>query len=136
MVHAIYKPIQGERPLADFPTGTLALREEAAWQVSEVSGWSIVPPTLVRDGPAGRGMVQLWIETDDDTDILRMILTRDDRLRRMSVFDALVNNADRKGGPRAGDRSWGPRLRPWHLLLGRAQAADRALGLARGPAHR
>ena len=57
-----------------------------------------MPPTLVRDGPAGRGMVQLWIETDDDTDILRMILTRDDRLRRMCVFDALVNNADRKGG--------------------------------------
>ncbi len=98
MLHVVYKPIQGERPLADFPTGTLALREEAAWHVSEVTGWSIVPPTLVRDGPAGRGMVQLWIETDDDTDILRMILTRDDRLRRMSVFDVLVNNADRKGG--------------------------------------
>ena len=97
-LHAVYKPIRGERPLADFPTGTLALREEAAWHVSEVTGWSIVPPTLVRDGPAGRGMVQLWIETDDDTDILRMILTRDDRLRRMCVFDSLINNADRKGG--------------------------------------
>jgi hypothetical protein len=97
-IHVVYKPIRGERPLADFPTGTLALREEAAWHVSEATGWSIVPPTLVRDGPAGRGMVQLWIETDDDTDILRMILTRDDRLRRMCVFDVLVNNADRKGG--------------------------------------
>jgi len=97
-IHAVYKPIRGERPLADFPTGTLALREEAAWHVSEVTGWSIVPPTLVRDGPAGQGMVQLWIEADDDTDILRMILTRDDRLRRMAVFDVLVNNADRKGG--------------------------------------
>ena len=97
-LHAVYKPIRGERPLADFPTGTLALREEAAWHVSEVTGWSIVPPTLVRDGPAGRGMVQLWIDTDDDSDILRMILTRDDRLRRMCVFDALINNADRKGG--------------------------------------
>ncbi len=70
----MYKPIRGERPLADFPTGTLALREEAAWHVSEATGWSIVPPTLVRDGPAGRGMVQLWMETDDETDILRMIL--------------------------------------------------------------
>jgi hypothetical protein len=97
-LHAVYKPIRGERPLADFPTGTLALREAAAWLVSEATGWSVVPPTVVRDGPAGEGMVQLWIETDDSTDILRMILTRDDRLRRMALFDALVNNADRKGG--------------------------------------
>ena len=97
-LHAVYKPIRGERPLVDFPVGTLALREEAAWHVSEVTGWSIVPPTLVRDGPAGRGMVQLWIEVDEDVDVLRMILTRDDRLRRMAVFDVLVNNADRKGG--------------------------------------
>jgi hypothetical protein len=97
-VHVMYKPVGGERPLADFPTGTLANREEAAWHVSEATGWSIVPPTMVRDGPAGAGMVQLWIDTDDDADILRMILTRDDRLRRMAVFDALVNNADRKGG--------------------------------------
>lgn len=97
-MHAVYKPIRGERPLVDFPTGTLALREEAAWLVSEAAGWSIVPPTLVRDGPAGEGMVQLWIETDESIDLLRMILTRDDRLRRISVFDVLVNNADRKGG--------------------------------------
>ena len=97
-VHVMYKPVSGERPLADFPTGTLANCEEAAWHVSEATGWSIVPPTMVRDGPAGAGMVQLWIDTDDDADVLRMILTRDDRLRRMAVFDALVNNADRKGG--------------------------------------
>jgi hypothetical protein len=97
-LHAVYKPIRGERPLVDFPVGTLAFREEAAWHVSEVMGWSIVPPTLVRDGPAGRGMVQLWIEADEDADILRMILTRDERLRPMAVFDVLVNNADRKGG--------------------------------------
>ncbi len=97
-LHAVYKPIRGERPLVDFPTGTLALREVAAWLVSEATGWSVVPPTVVRDGPAGEGMVQLWIETDEATDILRMILTRDERLRRMAVFDVLVNNADRKGG--------------------------------------
>jgi uncharacterized repeat protein (TIGR03843 family) len=97
-LHVIYKPIRGERPLVDFPVGTLALREEAAWHVSEATGWSIVPPTLVRDGPAGRGMVQLWIDIDEDADILRMILTRDERLRHMAVFDVLVNNADRKGG--------------------------------------
>ncbi|MET0772916.1 MAG: SCO1664 family protein [Candidatus Limnocylindrales bacterium] len=96
--HVAYKPIRGERPLDDFPSGTLAAREEAAWWVSETLGWRVVPPTIVRDGPAGRGAVQLWIDTDDHVDVLRMILVRDDRLRPMAVFDALVNNADRKGG--------------------------------------
>jgi hypothetical protein len=97
-VHVAYKPIRGERPLDDFPTGTLAAREEAAWWVSEALGWRVVPPTCVRDGPAGRGAVQLWIDVDDHVDVLRMILVRDERLRPMAVFDALVNNADRKGG--------------------------------------
>jgi uncharacterized repeat protein (TIGR03843 family) len=97
-VHVAYKPIRGERPLDDFPTGTLAAREEAAWWVSEALGWSIVPPTVVRDGPAGRGAVQLWIDADDHVDVLRMILVRDERLRPMAVFDVLINNADRKGG--------------------------------------
>jgi uncharacterized repeat protein (TIGR03843 family) len=96
--HVAYKPIRGERPLDDFPSGTLAAREEAAWWVSQALGWRIVPPTIVRDGPAGEGAVQLWIDTDDHVDVLRMILVRDDRLRPMAVFDALVNNADRKGG--------------------------------------
>ncbi len=96
--HVAYKPIRGERPLDDFPHGTLAAREEAAWWVSEALGWRVVPPTIVREGPAGEGAVQLWIDTDDQVDVLRMILVRDDRLRPMAVFDALVNNADRKGG--------------------------------------
>jgi uncharacterized repeat protein (TIGR03843 family) len=96
--HVAYKPIRGERPLDDFPPHTLAAREEAAWWVSEALGWAIVPPTLVRDGPAGPGAVQLWIDTDDREDVLRMILVRDERLRAMAVFDVLVNNADRKGG--------------------------------------
>jgi uncharacterized repeat protein (TIGR03843 family) len=61
-------------------------------------GWRIVPPTVLRDGPFGTGMVQLWIDVDDDADVLEMILTRDARLRRMAVFDVLINNADRKGG--------------------------------------
>jgi hypothetical protein len=61
-------------------------------------GWSIVPPTILRDGPAGRGMVQLWLDVDLEVDVLQLILTRDNRLRRFVVFDALVNNADRKGG--------------------------------------
>lgn len=97
-LHAIYKPIRGERPLDDFPDGTLAMREVAAWLVSEATGWSIVPPTILRDGPAGRGMVQLWIDVDPKADVLEMILTRHQPLRRFAVFDAIVNNADRKGG--------------------------------------
>jgi hypothetical protein len=96
--HAVYKPIGGERPLDDFPRGTLAYREVAAFEVSEEMGWRIVPPTVLRDGPFGTGMVQLWIDVDDDADVLEMILTRDARLRRMAVFDVLINNADRKGG--------------------------------------
>jgi hypothetical protein len=97
-VHAVYKPIRGERPLDDFPHGTLAMREVAAWDVSEAMGLSIVPPTVLRDGPLGQGAAQLWIETDDSADVLRMILTRDARLRPFALFDALTNNADRKGG--------------------------------------
>ncbi len=97
-LHAIYKPVRGERPLADFPDGTLAAREVAAWLVSEATGWRIVPPTVLRDGPFGEGMVQLWIEVDETVDVLALILTRDERLRRMALFDVVANNADRKGG--------------------------------------
>jgi hypothetical protein len=97
-LHAVYKPVRGERPLDDFPDGTLGNREVAAWLVSQAGGWSIVPPTVLRDGPVGPGMVQLWIDVDDDVDVLRLILTRDERLRTFALFDALVNNADRKGG--------------------------------------
>jgi hypothetical protein len=97
-LHAIYKPIRGERQLDDFPDGTLAMREVAAWLVSEATGWSIVPPTILRDGPVGRGMLQLWIEVDQEVDVLELILTRHQPLRRFALFDAIVNNADRKGG--------------------------------------
>jgi hypothetical protein len=97
-VHAIYKPIRGERPLDDFPDRTLAMREVGAWLVSEETGWGVVPPTVLRDGPAGRGMVQLWIDVDQSVDILELILTRDERLRQVAVLDAVLNNADRKGG--------------------------------------
>lgn len=96
--YAMYKPIQGERPLVDFPRHTLARREMAAWLVSRAAGWDLVPPTVLRDGPLGAGMAQLWVEVDEDVDVLELILTRDDRLRRMVLFDAMVNNADRKGG--------------------------------------
>jgi uncharacterized repeat protein (TIGR03843 family) len=65
--HCVYKPIAGEAPLWDFPDGTLADREMGAYLISEALGWNIVPHTIIRDGPAGRGMVQLWIEEPDDS---------------------------------------------------------------------
>jgi uncharacterized repeat protein (TIGR03843 family) len=120
----IYKPVAGERPLWDFPDGTLAQREEAAYVVSEALGWGLVPLTFRRDGPHGIGMVQLWQEPDpvqeavtlvrdsdvpdgfryvfeglDDRDQVVSLVHEDTaELRRMAVFDAVVNNADRKGG--------------------------------------
>ena len=94
----VYKPVRGERPLWDFPDGTLAARETAAYVVSTALGWDVVPPTVLRDGPFGEGMVQLWIEGDESVDLGRLIRADRPALRRMAVFDAVVNNADRKGG--------------------------------------
>ncbi|HEU5266497.1 MAG TPA: SCO1664 family protein [Jatrophihabitans sp.] len=95
----VYKPVAGERPLWDFPDGTLAEREVAAYEISAAAGWRIVPPTVYREGPAGPGMVQLWIDTDDTIDIARFMRRRDvEQLRHISIFDAVINNADRKGG--------------------------------------
>ena len=120
----VYKPVAGEAPLWDFPGGTLARREVAAHLVSQALGWNIVPRTWLRDGPLGEGMVQLWQEQDPaqhavdlvPTDHLpatgwRSVLEAEDQsgqritlihedtptLRRMAVFDLIVNNADRKG---------------------------------------
>ncbi|HEX3547972.1 MAG TPA: SCO1664 family protein [Mycobacterium sp.] len=132
-VHCVYKPIAGEAPLWDFPDGTLAGRELAAYLVSSTLGWDIVPYTIIRDGPAGRGMLQLWVnqpgdEVGDEPDFgpdlvdllpaghippgylpvlqaydyagdeVTLVHADDIRLRRMAVFDVLINNADRKGG--------------------------------------
>ncbi|MBO3748737.1 SCO1664 family protein [Streptosporangiaceae bacterium NEAU-GS5] len=94
----VYKPVRGERPLWDFPDGTLAAREVAAYEVAAATGWRIVPPTVYRDGPFGPGMVQLWIDTDPEVDLVGLVRSRNPGLRRMAVFDAVVNNADRKGG--------------------------------------
>lgn len=121
----VYKPRIGEKPLWDFPDGDLADREVAAYLVSEALGWSIVPLTWLRDGPLGPGMVQVWREPDpahdpvdvvrvdevpgagwrrvldglDDADLPVALIHEDSlALRRMAVFDVLVNNADRKGG--------------------------------------
>lgn len=94
----IYKPIRGEEPLWDFPDGSLAAREVAAFEVSEALGLHVVPPTLLRDGPAGKGAVQLWIEHDGVEEAIRLVNTADATLRPIALFDAIVNNGDRKAG--------------------------------------
>jgi uncharacterized repeat protein (TIGR03843 family) len=94
----VYKPVAGERPLWDFPDGTLAGREVAAYLVSMATGWDVVPPTVMRDGPYGPGMCQLWIDVDESVDLEQLVRSDIEPLRRMAVFDAVVNNADRKGG--------------------------------------
>jgi uncharacterized repeat protein (TIGR03843 family) len=94
----VYKPVAGERPLWDFPDGTLAGREVAAYAVSEAGGWGTVPPTVLRDGPFGPGMCQLWIDVDESVDVVAMLRGSDPRLRPIALLDAVVNNADRKGG--------------------------------------
>jgi uncharacterized repeat protein (TIGR03843 family) len=96
--HAVYKPTLGERPLDDFPDGTLSRREVAAWHISEALGWDIVPATVHREGPFGEGMVQAFIDIDETVDVVEMVVTDDPRLRRIAAFDAAVNNTDRKGG--------------------------------------
>jgi hypothetical protein len=88
----VYKPVAGERPLWDFPDGTLAGREISAFLVSEATGWRIVPPTVLRDGPFGE------VDGDPAVDLAAFVRSDHPGLRRMAVFDAVVNNADRKGG--------------------------------------
>ena len=95
---AVYKPQKGERPLWDFPRGTLCLREYAAFLVSEALGWGLVPPTILRDGPHGLGMVQLYIDAEPDENYFTFHEKRQAELKRLAAFDAVVNNADRKGG--------------------------------------
>lgn len=123
-VQVVYKPVQGERPLWDFPGAVLAQREEAAYLVSVAFGGDLVPPTVVREGPHGPGMVQLWCEPDPDQEAVTLVpegevpagylhvfdgvdardrpiaLVHEDSLdlRRMAVLDVVLNNADRKGG--------------------------------------
>ncbi len=171
-VEVVYKPVDGERPLWDFPDGTLARREVAAFLVSEALGWRVVPRTWLRDGPLGPGMVQLWQERDPAQDPVDVVPARDlpkqgwravvegsdergrsvavvhedsAALRRMAVFDVVVNNADRKGGhvlPRPGGHRYGvdhgvtfhvePRLRTvlWGWV-GEPLDADELAGVGR-----
>lgn len=95
--YCVYKPVAGERPLWDFPEGSLAAREVAAYRVSEATGWAIVPPTVYRDGPFGPGMCQQWIRGDPSVDVAALLNSEGTALRRMALFDAVINNADRKG---------------------------------------
>jgi uncharacterized repeat protein (TIGR03843 family) len=123
-VQVVYKPVAGERPLWDFPDGSLADREVAAYLVSQATGWDVVPPTVRREGPHGSGMVQLWREPDPAQEAVTIVpegvvpagfrhvfdgvdqhdapisLVHEDSapLRRMAVLDVMINNADRKGG--------------------------------------
>lgn len=123
-VRCVYKPVSGERPLWDFPDRTLARREAAAYAVSEALGWDLVPLTLLREGPNGPGMVQVWRDPSEEVEAVDLVpagevpegflsvldatdgagndvtLIHEDtpQLRRMALFDAVVNNADRKGG--------------------------------------
>lgn len=96
---AVYKPRRGERPLWDFPRGTLCQREAAAFLVSEALGWHIIPPTVLRDAePHGFGSVQLYIDADQRAHYFSLRGNYDDAFKRIAAFDILVNNADRKGG--------------------------------------
>jgi uncharacterized repeat protein (TIGR03843 family) len=95
---AVYKPRRGERPLWDFPTGTLYRREVAAYLVSEQLGWRLVPPTLARDGPLGIGSVQLYVDADPEVTAFELLAADDPTLPRIAAFDVVTNNADRKAG--------------------------------------
>ena len=94
----IYKPIAGERPLWDFADGCLAHREYAAYLVSDYLGFDLVPLTILRDGPYGLGMVQQWVDIDENIDLAKFFATDHPRLRSMALFDAIINNTDRKIG--------------------------------------
>ncbi|ASY29037.1 TIGR03843 family protein, putative phosphatidylinositol kinase [Candidatus Planktophila lacus] len=94
----IYKPIAGERPLWDFPDGTLANREYLTFLVSHWLGLHLVPPTVLRDGPYGTGMVQLWIDIDESVDLMEFFKEDHAELRKIALLDLITNNTDRKIG--------------------------------------
>jgi uncharacterized repeat protein (TIGR03843 family) len=97
---AVYKPRRGERPLWDFPRGTLCQREVAAYLLSAALGWTLVPPTVLRDGPHGVGSVQLFIDADQEAHLFTMQKEGgfEQAIERLAAFDVIANNADRKSG--------------------------------------
>jgi uncharacterized repeat protein (TIGR03843 family) len=94
----IYKPIAGERPLWDFPDGSLANREYLTFLVSHWLELNLVPPTILRDGPFGTGMVQKWIDIDPSIDLMEFYQSADPKLRSLALLDVICNNTDRKIG--------------------------------------
>jgi uncharacterized repeat protein (TIGR03843 family) len=98
VMKVIYKPVLGEKPLWDFADGNLANREYAAFLLSQLAGFDLVPITVLREGPFGYGMVQEWIERDDNLDIVEFGQGNDPQLRKLALFDAIINNTDRKFG--------------------------------------
>jgi len=101
---AVYKPMRGERPLWDFPEGTLYKRETAAYVVSEALGWGFVPPTVARDGDEGPGSVQFFVDVDPESHYFNFKEDDKEILKPIVLFDILANNADRKGGHILRDR--------------------------------
>lgn len=95
---AIYKPRSGERPLWDFPRGTLYKREYASYLFCMLLGWDFIPPTIVREGPRGIGSLQLYIEPDLTAGYSTLQKKHIEEIKRICLFDILVNNADRKAG--------------------------------------
>src|SRR5690606_34583588 len=95
---AVYKPRRGEAPLYDFPSGTLFLRERAAYLAARLLGWDFIPPTIIRTGPHGIGSVQLFVEAEENAHYFEFHRQRAAELQSMALFDLLVNNADRKAG--------------------------------------
>jgi len=95
---AIYKPSRGERPLWDFARGTLCLRERSAYLVSEAIGWSLVPPTILREGPHGWGSLQFFIQHDPNMHYLTFQGNHIEQSQQVALFDVIINNADRKSG--------------------------------------
>jgi uncharacterized repeat protein (TIGR03843 family) len=98
VMKVIYKPVLGEKPLWDFADGNLANREYAAYLLSELANFNLVPTTVLREGPFGSGMVQEWIEIDEELDVVDFGQSNDPQLRKLALFDAIINNTDRKFG--------------------------------------
>ena len=98
VMKVIYKPVLGEKPLWDFADGNLANREYAAYLLSELADFNLVPTTVLREGPFGSGMVQEWIEIDEELDVVDFGQSNDPQLRKLALFDAIINNTDRKFG--------------------------------------
>jgi uncharacterized repeat protein (TIGR03843 family) len=94
----VYKPQRGERPLWDFPHGTLYLRERAAYIASAAFGWASIPPTVIRSGPHGVGSVQLYVDSEPPRSIRELQRSDNLDLARAAAFDFMTNNADRKAG--------------------------------------